>query len=109
MNPPMMTNGEEGHQTGPVRRGGGRFNNMRPGPYDRRGPQRFNDGRLNGMAGMGNPMMKRGGYMGGAGKWGDGAGAQTMGPQEAVQGRTLKKYDDLDAATEGTGSSELNY
>lgn len=56
----------------------------------------------------GNPMNRRGGFGGGAGKWGDGAGAQTVGPQEAVQGRTIKKYDDLDAV-EGGGSGELNY
>lgn len=106
---PMAMNGEEGHQAGPIRRGGGRFNNMRSGPYDRRGQQRVNDGRSASMVGMGMPMMKRGGYMGGAGRWGDGAGAQAVGPKEAVQGRTIKKYDDLDAAVEGTGGSELDY
>lgn len=52
-------------------------------------------------------MIRRGGFAGGAGKWGDG-GAQTVGPREAVQGRTIKKYDDLDAA-EGGGGAELNY
>lgn len=97
--------GDDMHQTGPMRRGGGRFN-TRQGPYDRRQPNRFNnDGRLTPM-GNGNPMMKRGGF-GGAGKWGDG-GAQTVGPREAVQGRTLKKYDDLDAV-EGGAAGELNY
>ena len=57
----------------------------------------------------GNPLMmsRRGGFSGGAGKWGDG-GAQTVGPREAVQGRTIKKYDDLDAV-EGGGGAELNY
>ena len=101
-----IANGEDMHQTGPMRRGGGRFNN-RSGPYDRRQQPRFNDGRLTPMA-NGNPMMnRRGGGFGGAGKWGDG-GAQTVGPREAVQGRTLKKYDDLDAV-EGGGGGELNY
>ena len=114
-----MTNGDGmPHQTGPTRRGGGggRMNNMRSGPYDRRQQPRFaNDGRLDPMMGgggmMGNPMARRGGGFGGAGKWGDGAGAQTVGPKEAVQGRTLKKYDDLDAveAGGGGGGGELNY
>ncbi|KAI4262258.1 MAG: hypothetical protein L6R42_002559 [Xanthoria sp. 1 TBL-2021] len=105
---------EEGgmmHQTGPMRRGGGRFN-QRPGPYDRRNQnQNFNpnprfvgvSGRLtpprNGMP-AGRMMMMMGG---GAGKWGDGAGAQTVGPREAVQGRQLKSYEDLDAVG-GSGS-----
>ena len=113
-NPGMMMNGsdEGGHQTGPMRRGGGRINNVRTGPYDRRAQPRFNDGRLNPMIGVvGLPGMRRGGYAGagGAGKWGDGAGAQTVGPKEAVQGRTLRKYDDLDAAVEGGAGGELNY
>ncbi|KAL8738479.1 MAG: hypothetical protein Q9181_000735 [Wetmoreana brouardii] len=103
--------GEDGamHQAGPMRRGGGRFN-QRQGPYDRRQSQnpRYGGagGRLtpprNGMPG-GRMMMG-----GGAGKWGDGAGAQTVGPREAVQGRQLKSYEDLDAVG-GGGSGELNY
>ena len=108
-----MVNTDEPHQAGPIRRGGGRFGNPRPaGPYDRRQPPRFNgDGRVNPlMLGNGsNPLVsRRGGFGGGAGKWGDGAGAQTVGPKEAVQGRTLKKYDDLDAVEGGVGG-ELNY
>ena len=106
VNTPMIPNGDEGHQTGPMRRGGGRFN-VRQGPYDRRQQPRYtNDGRLTPMVNA-NPMNRRGGFAGGAGKWGDG-GAQTVGPREAVQGRTIKKYDDLDAA-EGGGGAELNY
>ena len=102
----MITNGDEMHQTGPMRRGGGRFNS-RQGPYDRRQQPRYtNDGRLTPM-GNGNPMVRRGNFAAGAGKWGDG-GAQTVGPREAVQGRTIKKYDDLDAV-EGGGGGELNY
>lgn len=105
---PMATNGAEdgGHHVGPVRRGGGRFNNQRSGPYDRRqqNPRFGGNGRLtpprNGMP----PRMG-----GGAGKWGDGAGGlQTMGPREAVQGRSLKSYEDLDAVN-GSGGAELNY
>ena len=57
--------------------------------------------------GNGNPMSNRRGGLGGAGKWGDG-GTMTVGPREAVQGRTIKKYDDLDAV-EGGGAGELNY
>lgn len=52
-------------------------------------------------------MGGRGGG-GGAGKWGDGVGAQTVGPREAVQGRSLKSYEDLDAVG-GGGGGELNY
>ncbi len=89
-----------------MRRGGARFN-VRQAPYDRRQQPRYaNDGRLTPMI-NGNPMNRRGNFAGGAGKWGDG-GAQTVGPREAVQGRTIKKYDDLDAA-EGGGGAELNY
>jgi hypothetical protein len=45
---------------------------------------------------------------GGAGKWGDGAGGAAVGPREAVQGRSLKSYEDLDAVG-GSGAGELNY
>ena len=102
----MLPDGSDGiHQVGPMRRGGGRFHNQRSGPYDRRqqNPRFGGSGRLtpprNGMP----PRMG-----GGAGKWGDGAGAQTVGPREAVQGRSLKSYADLDAVG-GSGSGELNY
>lgn len=104
---PMAGNpAEDGsHQVGPMRRGGGRFQSQRSGPYDRRqqNPRFGSNGRLtpprNGMP----PRMG-----GGAGKWGDGAGAQTVGPREAVQGRSLKSYEDLDAVN-GSGGGELNY
>ncbi|KAL9601376.1 MAG: hypothetical protein Q9219_002552 [cf. Caloplaca sp. 3 TL-2023] len=111
--PGMPIPGEDGvmHQAGPMRRGGGHFNQRR-GPYDRRQNQNLNPrygsigGRLtpprNGVAGRGMMMG------GGAGKWGDGAGAQTVGPREAVQGRQLKSYEDLDAVG-GGGAGELNY
>ena len=107
----MPLTGEDGmHQVGPMRRGGGRFTGQRQGPYDRRQNQnpRYSSigGRLtpprNGMA-MGGRMMGSG-----ASKWGDGAGAQTVGPKEAVQGRQLKSYEDLDAVSGGAGG-ELNY
>lgn len=43
----------------------------------------------------------------GAGGFPD-AAQQAMGPREAVQGRSLKSYEDLDAVG-GAGSGELNY
>jgi hypothetical protein len=47
--------------------------------------------------------------MSGAGRWGDGAaGGAAIGPSEAVQGRSLKSYEDLDAVA-GSGGGELNY
>jgi len=91
---------------GPIRRGGGgaivaggRYQN-RSGPYDRRqGPP----GRY-GAEGLGAGRGR-----GGAGRWGDGAaGGAAVGPREAVQGRSLKSYEDLDHVA-GGGSGELNY
>ncbi|KAI1399090.1 hypothetical protein F4819DRAFT_432233 [Hypoxylon fuscum] len=86
---------------GPIRRGGassGRFQN-RTGPYDRRQQQ----GRW-GLDGQGAGRGR-----GGAGRWGDGAaGGAAVGPREAVQGRSLKSYEDLDHVA-GGGGGELNY
>ncbi|KAF3004689.1 hypothetical protein E8E14_004449 [Neopestalotiopsis sp. 37M] len=92
--------GGDDRGVGPVRRGGmnGRFNNnTRTGPYDRRQPQ----GRWGQEGGRGR---------GGVGRWGDGAapGGAAMGPREAVQGRSLKSYEDLDHVA-GGGAGELNY
>ncbi|ETS88133.1 hypothetical protein PFICI_01961 [Pestalotiopsis fici W106-1] len=92
--------GGDDRGVGPVRRGGmnGRFNNNnRTGPYDRRQPQ----GRWNQEGGRGR---------GGVSRWGDGAapGGAAMGPREAVQGRSLKSYEDLDHVA-GGGAGELNY
>lgn len=88
---------------GPIRRGGpggNRYNN-RSGPYDRRPNPRY-DG-AGGMGGRG-----RGGP-GGGGRWGDGAGGgAAVGPREAIQGRTIKSYEDLDQVS-GSGGGELNY
>lgn len=90
-------NGDD-RSAGPVRRGGmnggrggGQF---RSGPYDRRGGNRYEGG-----GGRGRP---------GGSRWGDGAGAGAGGPREAVQGRSLKSYEDLDHVA-GSGSGELNY
>lgn len=47
----------------------------------------------------------------GGGRWGDGAAGGAggaVGPREAVQGRSLKSYEDLDAVAGGAGG-ELNY
>ncbi|KAI0843144.1 hypothetical protein F5Y06DRAFT_257008 [Hypoxylon sp. FL0890] len=93
--------GGEERGTGPIRRGGansGRFQN-RTGPYDRRQQQ----GR------WGQDGQGAGRGRGGAGRWGDGAaGGAAVGPREAVQGRSLKSYEDLDHVASG-GGGELNY
>ncbi|KAI0482722.1 hypothetical protein GGR56DRAFT_621298 [Xylariaceae sp. FL0804] len=92
--------GGDDRSGGPIRRGGpggGRYQN-RAGPYDRRLPQ----GRY-------GPEGQGMGRRGGAGRWGDGAaGGAAVGPREAVQGRSLKSYEDLDHVA-GGGGSELNY
>ena len=109
---------------GPVRRGGGRFGN-RSGPYDRnnRNIQRGynNVAGMVRMAGVNPGFIAQGGG-GTGGKWGDGAGPklESMGPAEAFQGRSIKRYDDLDAqpsggpggrmdATAANGGAELDY
>lgn len=78
---------------------GGRFN-PRPGPYDKRPNPRWNpDGGPGMMGGRGRA----------GGRWGDGAGGgAAVGPREAIQGRTIKSYEDLDQVS-GNGGSELNY
>ncbi|EXJ88586.1 hypothetical protein A1O1_05516 [Capronia coronata CBS 617.96] len=100
------------HTGGPVRRGGGRYGN-RSGPYDRnpRNNQRgYNNvgsmvrGSL--MPGLNPGFIAQGGG-GGGGKWGDGAGGgmNAVGPREAVQGRSIKSYEDLDAQPNGGGGA----
>lgn len=107
--------GDERGGVGPIRRGGGggaRFPNARSGPYDRRPRDaRFSgeSGRLSPPAGGGNIRGGGGRMGGGGGRWGDGAaGGAAVGPREAVQGRSLKSYEDLDAVA-GAGGGELNY
>ncbi|KAJ5118027.1 hypothetical protein N7526_011050 [Penicillium atrosanguineum] len=111
------------HQPGAMRRGGHRHNN-RSGPYDR---HRFNGGgRLSPVRGAN--MYGAGGRLPPPGMaippghpaanmavpkpfpdaMDAGGGAQAMPPREAVQGRSLKSYEDLDAVT-GSASGELNY
>ncbi|KAB5580353.1 hypothetical protein GE09DRAFT_1167867 [Coniochaeta sp. 2T2.1] len=103
--------GAEDRGAGPIRRGGamggGARYNSRAGPYDRRGgPQA---GRYDGGGGMGGGARGGRGPPPGASRWGDGAaGGAAMGPREAVQGRTIKSYEDLDQVS-GGGSGELNY
>ncbi|KAI9846303.1 MAG: hypothetical protein M1838_001333 [Thelocarpon superellum] len=100
--------GDDRHQTGPVRRGGRYGGSNRPGPYDRR-PRDGRDPRW--AAGAGGGLSPPHGGMSrpsGAGKWGDGAGGMAVLPREAVQGRSLKSYEDLDAVG-GGGGGELNY
>ncbi|KAL1952864.1 hypothetical protein VTO42DRAFT_4091 [Malbranchea cinnamomea] len=113
------------HTPGVIRRG--RHSN-RTGPYDRRTGRAgaAGNGRLSprGMFGAGIRMppaayippghpaaaaMAAAGFGPGGRGWDGGAGgAQAMGPKEAVQGRSLKSYEDLDAVG-GPGSGELNY
>ncbi|KIV92183.1 hypothetical protein, variant [Exophiala mesophila] len=98
------------HGGGPIRRAGGRYSN-RSGPYDRQ--QRGNARGYNNMGGiirggfvpgMNAALIAQGGG-GGGGKWGDGAGGgmNAMGPREAVQGRSIKSYEDLDAQPSNGG------
>lgn len=104
-------NGGSNHNTGPIRRGGGRFNNNRQNPYDK-----------NNRRGYGNMGFIAQGGGGSGGRWGDGAGQpmNVIGPKEAVQGRAIRSYDDLDAppaggsndraaATAGDGGDTLDY
>ncbi|KAK7741240.1 hypothetical protein SLS63_000793 [Diaporthe eres] len=102
-----QSSGGDDRGGGPVRRGGafnsaGRgYNNNRSNPYDRPRNPRFEGGMGGGMMGGGRPNR--------GGRWGDGAGGgAAVGPREAIQGRTLKSYEDLDQAS-GGGGGELNY
>ncbi|KAG9668553.1 hypothetical protein KCU95_g17936, partial [Aureobasidium melanogenum] len=90
-----MQGGDRG--AGPMRTGGMRTTNARaPGPYDRGmrvEPRRSISGRLT--------PPRRGMFMEG--------GEHTVGPRQAVEGRTMKSYNDLDAAGSAGGAEELNY
>lgn len=118
-NMPVPGDGTGLHQPGVMRRP---HNRNRAGPYDRRGPN--GNGRLSpvrmanfyGGGGRGPPpgIAVPPGHpaanMVGPNMFPDamGAGAQAMPPREAVQGRSLRSYEDLDAVG-GSGSGELNY
>lgn len=117
------------HQPGVMRNRGGRHNN-RSGPYDRRGNRHASrSGRLSPVRGMpdmfgpggrlppgpGAPYVPPGhpaASMVAPGPFPDAMGSgnpqQDMAPREAVQGRSLKSYEDLDAV-DGAGAGELNY
>jgi hypothetical protein len=58
--------------------------------------------------GAGGRMGSTGGMGGGRGGGHWDAAPQAVGPREAVQGRSLKSYEDLDAVGGGAGG-ELNY
>lgn len=100
---PGMGGDDERHQTGPMRRQGMRFN-TRAGPYDRQSKDSRNP-RWNG-SGRLTPPRGGIGRLGGA-RFTEG-GAATVGPREAVQGRSLRSYEDLDAVG-ASGNGELNY
>lgn len=100
-----------GHGGGPIRRGGARYGQSRAGPYDRPKDgrnQRWSNG------GQGRLTPPRNGGAGGPPRGNgparyDGQGAGAQGPREAVQGRSLKSYEDLDAADGGGGTGALDY
>ncbi|KAJ5801860.1 Arsenite resistance protein [Penicillium pulvis] len=124
----MLMSGDAGmHQPGVMRRGPNRHNS-RSGPYDRRrgyngGPTgRLSPVRMSNMYGPGGRLPPAGisvppGHPAAnmvptnnpfPDAMGAGGGSQAMPPREAVQGRSLKSYEDLDAVG-GSGSGELNY
>jgi hypothetical protein len=99
--------GADNRGAGPIRRGGRQYQaTARTGPYDRQ-PRNQRWGTEAGR--LSPPGGRRAGMASGSGRWGDGAaGGAAVGPREAVQGRSLKSYEDLDAVA-GAGSGELNY
>ncbi|KAB2574036.1 Zinc finger protein [Lasiodiplodia theobromae] len=95
---------DDRHAAGPMRRGnaGSRYGSRTAGPYDRQQKDARNM-RWNG--GSGRLTPPRGNGRAGTGtRYTDGG---AVGPREAVQGRSLKSYEDLDAA--GGSVGELNY
>ena len=97
---PIRNNMGRNNVGGPMNSGGG-FGASMPGPYAR------NDAR--GM--RGGPPLVMGGRMGmmAGGVNGPEGGAGAMGPREAVAGRQLRSYEDLDADKGDAGIGELNY
>lgn len=128
---PLLSGDPSGlHLPGVMRKGGGRHTN-RTGPYDRRGNRLgTRSGRLSPVRGMPDMFGGPGGRvppgaatayvppghpaagMVAPGPFPDAMGSgdpqQDMAPREAVQGRSLKSYEDLDAV-DGSGAGELNY
>lgn len=112
--------GGEGHNPGAIRRGGigqGGSQMRVSGPYDRP-PRDSRNARWNG-GGMGGRLTPPGARpAGGRGRgpsFADGGvgGMSATGPREAVMGRTVKSYEDLDAvggaAGGGGGGGGLDY
>ncbi|ORY04026.1 hypothetical protein BCR34DRAFT_591374 [Clohesyomyces aquaticus] len=93
---------DDRHQSGPMRRGGHRFNN-RSGPYDRQQRDGRN-GRPNGGSGRLTPPP-RGGRAGAGSNRYNGEGGP--GNIQSTQGRSIRSYEDLDAVS--GGNTELNY
>jgi len=97
-----------GHQSGPMRRSGGRYNS-RSGPYDRQqrdgrtGRYNNSNNNNNGNTNNGRLTPPRGVRTGGA-RFGEGG----PGPLQSVLGRQLKSYEDLDAVA-SSGGGELDY
>lgn len=97
---PMAMQGLQGG-VGPMRSHGGR-NGMNGGGR-MGGPYARNDGRGRGPV-RGGVMGMMGGLVGMEG------GAGAIGPQEAVAGRSIRSYEDLDATgVQQDTSPELNY
>ncbi|KAF2756654.1 hypothetical protein EJ05DRAFT_467054 [Pseudovirgaria hyperparasitica] len=97
---------DDRHGVGPMRRGGGRFTNTRGNnPYDRQTKDsrnmRWNAGNT------GRLTPPRIGQRGNNPRYAEG-GVATVGPREAVQGRSLKSYEDLDAVG-GNTNGALDY
>lgn len=91
--------------SGGARRNGPRFGGARaPGPYDRN-PKDARNARWGppGSSGRLSPIRNKP-----TNPRFDG-GLAAMGPREAVQGRALKSYEDLDAAGPSTSSAALDY
>ncbi|KAL1627031.1 hypothetical protein SLS54_002570 [Diplodia seriata] len=96
---------DDRHAAGPMRRGnaGSRYGSRAAGPYDRQQKDTRNM-RWNGGSGRLTPPRGGNGRAGAGARYTDGG---AVGPREAVQGRSLKSYEDLDAA--GGSVGELNY
>ena len=99
-------NGDGSGHFGPVRRGGGRFAGRASAPYDRH-PKDSRNARWANNSGRMSPPLRRASN-GVPARFADAAGAAAVGPREAVAGRSLKSYEDLDAVAAG-GNGELDY
>ena len=100
---PQWSMGDGDRGAGPLRTGGQRYNNRTAGPYDRNGGKNGRDARW-GSNNSGRLSPPRGGKPMHA-RFSDGG----AGPREAVQGRTMKSYEDLDAASASNTTAALDY